>query len=257
MKTLDFQIRLFFTAFLMFSILLFSGRSWALEDQEILRLQRAHDGEPVGDRIAFWAESFLGIPYDQDPLGAYVSRAAIVADDRVDCMYLTFRAVELALSRSPEEALQTALERRFHSRGILKDGKVANYDDRFDYGEDMIASGKWGKDITAAIGPTVRLSGSRGTSHCDVLPRANLPRWADKLKSGDIIFFMTAPEKRVVGEAVGHLCIIRVEGNTAFLVHAGGTKKKGGSVRKVPWTEYVAKMPFIGVKITRFEGDER
>jgi len=68
-----------------------------------------------------------------------------VADERVDCMYLTFRAVELALSYSPEEAVQIALEKRFHSKGVLKDGQIMNYDDRFEYGEDMIESGKWGR----------------------------------------------------------------------------------------------------------------
>ncbi len=254
MKKLDFQKRPLFTAFLLLLLCLLSGQSRAMEEQEILTLQRSRDAEPVGDRIAFWAETFLGIPYDQDPMGAYVSRAAIVADDRVDCMYLTFRAVELALSRSPEEAIQTALDKRFHSRGMLRDGKVSNYDDRFDYGEDMIASGKWGKDITAAVGPTVPLPGSRGTSHWDVLTKSTLPRSAGKLKSGDIVFFMTAPEKRKVGEGVGHMGIIKVERNgQVFLIHAGGTKKKGGMVKKVLWKDYISNMPFIGVKITRFE----
>jgi len=85
-----------------------------------------------------------------------------VTDERVDCMYLTFRAVELALSHSPEEATQIALEKRFHSKGILKDGQVMNYDDRFEYGEDMIESGKWGKDITREVGRMIKIKGSRG-----------------------------------------------------------------------------------------------
>ena len=29
---------------------------------------------PVGDRVAFWAEQFIGTPYDTDPLGDYVRR---------------------------------------------------------------------------------------------------------------------------------------------------------------------------------------
>ena len=105
---------------------------FALTDKEIQKFQSSLMNELVGEKIAFWAEKFVGAPYDKDPMGEYVTRATILADERVDCMYLTFRAVELALSRTPEEAIQIALERRFHSKGILKDGKVVNYEDRFE-----------------------------------------------------------------------------------------------------------------------------
>ena len=64
--------------------------------------------------------------------------------------------MELALSHTPEEAIQIALEKRFHSKGILKDGKVVNYDDRFEYGEDMIESGKWGKEVTLEVGKNLK-----------------------------------------------------------------------------------------------------
>jgi hypothetical protein len=189
-------------------------------------------------------------------MGIYVTRAAVVADDAVDCMYLTFRAVELALSRTPEEANQVALDKRFHTKGVLKDGRVLNYDDRFQYGEDMIQSGKWGREITPQIGRTAKIRGSRSYDFYEVLaPHEVLRR--KKLATGDILFFFKAPEKRVVGEGVGHIGIAKLEGKpgeeAVYLIHAGGTKKAGGKVKKVLLKEYLTAMPFVGVKVTRFE----
>jgi len=69
---------------------------FALTDEEIQKVQPLLKDRPIGEKIAFWAEKFVGTPYDPDLLGEYVSKEVIVADERVDCMYLTFRAVELA-----------------------------------------------------------------------------------------------------------------------------------------------------------------
>ena len=238
-------------------VLLWAQIGRALSDEEILQKQGELQGKPVGERIAFWTESFVGTPYDKDPQGEYVTKATIVADERVDCMYLTFRAVELALSKTPEEAIQIALDKRFQSRGILREGRVINYEDRFDYGEDMIPSGKWGRDVSAEIGRTVRIKGSRGRDFYEILPPREIKRGLDKLKSGDIVFFMTRPEKRKVNEAVGHIGIIKVERNSAleeiYLIHASGSKNKGGLVKKVLLQDYISRMPFVGVIVTRFE----
>lgn len=229
----------------------------AISDEEIQKKQDGLQEKSVGERIAFWAESFVGTPYDEDPQGEYVTKAKIVADERVDCMYLTFRAVELALSKTPEEAIQIALDKRFHSRGILRDGKVTNYEDRFDYGEDMIPSGKWGKNVTGEIGQTIRIKGSRGTDSYEILPPQGITQGMRKLQSGDIFFFMTRPEKRKVNEAVGHIGIIKIEknpvGKEIFLIHAGGSKNKGGAVKKVLLQDYISRMPFAGAIITRIE----
>jgi hypothetical protein len=245
---------LFFLPILLFFSAPFA---WAIPDEEILQKQGELQRKPVGERIAFWTERFVGTPYDEDPQGEYVTKAAIVADERVDCMYLTFRAVELALSRTPEEAIQIALDKRFHSRGILRDGRVINYEDRFDYGDDMIPSGKWGRDITGEMGRTIRIKGSRGRDFYEILPPQEINQGMETLKSGDIFFFMTPPEKRKVNEAVGHIGIIKTETNPAgkeiFLIHAGGSKNKGGSVKKVLLQDYISRMPFVGVKISRFE----
>jgi hypothetical protein len=216
--------------------------------------------KPVGEKIVFWAEKFLGVPYDRDPLGEYVSKATIVSDGRVDCMYLTFRAVELALSHTPEEAIQVALERRFHSKGVLRDGHVINYDDRFQYGEDMIESGKWGKEITSAVGRVVKIKGARGKDFVEVLSSDALMQGMKSLKSGDLVFFAKKPEKREVGEIIGHMGIVEVtevEGSQrskeVFLIHASGTKGKGGAVKKVLLRDYLSRMPFVGIKVTRFQ----
>ena len=239
--------------------LLFLQPCFALTGEEIQKFQTLLGDKPVGERIAFWAKEFIGVPYDKDPLGEYVSKATIVLDERVDCMYLTFRAVELALSHTPEEAVQVALERRFHSKGLLKEGHVVNYDDRFEYGEDMIESGKWGKEITSAVGNTMKIKGSRGKDFVQVLSRDALMQGMKGLESGDLVFFAKKPEKREVGEIIGHIGIIEVregEGNQrskiVFLIHASGTKRKGGVVKRVLLREYLSKMPFVGVKITRF-----
>ena len=238
-------------------VFLYPAFSLGLSDGEIQRLQSSLEGKTTGEKIAFWTDRFVGTPYDKDPQGEYVTRAAIMADDKVDCMYLTFRAVELALSRTPDEAIQIALDKRFRSRGILKDGKVANYEDRFEYGEDMIRSGKWGREIGSEIGRTIQIRGSRGQEFLEILPAAEIKKGIGKLRTGDLIFFIKAPEKRVVGEGVGHIGTVEIEGNGAhkkfYLIHASGTKTKGGVVKKVPLKNYLAKMHFIGVKVTRFD----
>ncbi len=230
----------------------FVGASLVFTEEETQRFQTLLMERPIGERIAFWAEKFVGTPYDQDPLGEYVSKAAIVADDRVDCMYLTFRTVELSISHTPAEAVEVALDKRFHTKGILKGSKVMNYEDRFEYGEDMISSGKWGKEITGDIGNTFRIKGSRGKDFVDILLTNELYRNMQKLRSGDIVFFIKKPVERKVGEIVGHIGILKVEQDQeVYLIHASGTKERGGMVKKVLLKEYVSQMPFIGVKINR------
>jgi cell wall-associated NlpC family hydrolase len=254
------NLKLLMTFFIPLIVLLLFQPCFALTDEEIQRFQTFLKGSPVGERIAFWAEKFVGVPYDMDPLGEYVSKASIVADERVDCMYLTFRAVELALSKTPDEAIQIALEKRFRSKGVLKEGQVINYDDRFEYGEDMIESGKWGKEITSVAGKMTRIKGSRGKDFVEVLLADELVKNRNRLQSGDIIFFATQPEKRKVGEIIGHIGIVKIEKRSTdpgaagvYLIHASGVKGKGGLVKKVLLKDYLSKMPFIGVKITRFE----
>lgn len=224
-----------------------------MDAPDIGRQQAETAAMPVGERIAMWAEGFVGAPYDPDPLGIYVTRKSIVADDAVDCMYHTFRSVELALSKSPEDAETLALDLRFRSRGVIINGTVANYEDRFEYGEDMLFSGKWGRDITSGLAPTVEIEGSRGIKSVNIIPVKNIPDASKKLKSGDIVYFIKPPDTRIVGEIVGHIGIIKREGDDVYLIHASGSKNKGGIVKKVPFLQYTGGMKFIGIMAGRME----
>ncbi|KAF0180304.1 MAG: hypothetical protein FD164_1841 [Nitrospirae bacterium] len=231
-----------------------SASALVMSDAEVASLQGAAAALPAGERIAFWADRFVATPYDPDPVGEYVRRSLIVADDRVDCMYHLFRSVELAFSANPAEAVQVALEKRFHGRGVLKDGFVVNYEDRFAYGEDMVFSGKWGDLISADIGPVSRMKGSRGIPHIEYIPKRGAVVY-EKLRPGDLIFFVHPVHKRTRDEIVGHAGIISIDEQSGGvqLIHAGGLKGKGGAVRKVLLKTYRASMPFAGFMITRFE----
>jgi len=216
-------------------------------------------GRPVGVRIAFWAESFVGTPYDTDPLGAYVRSEKLVCENEVDCMYHVFRSVELATSNTPEQAEERALELRFTTHGRLEGGRVLNYDERFQYGEDMVYSGKWGRDVTAELGATASIPGSRGRDVIIYLPKEELLKAENmaKLMDGDLIFFVKEPARRAVGEVVGHLGIVKMDGGTPCLIHASGSKSTpekqgGGKVKKVGLAAYLQGMRFIGVIVTRF-----
>ncbi len=227
---------------------------------EILLTQARVAQLPLGKRIAYWAGRFIGTPYDPDPLGLYVRTNRIVADEKVDCMYHAFRSVELASTSSPGYAVNAALTFRFTTKGKLADGIVTNYDERFQYGEDMVASGKWGRNITAALGAVKTITGSRGKDTVDILTKNVLLTRAvqGKLQDGDIVYWVKDPNKRVVEEIVAHLSIVHVKNGKPYLIHAAGDKDRkdkpgGGVVKEVPFSSYVSAMRFIGAFVTRFE----
>jgi hypothetical protein len=233
---------------------------FALTDEEIRPTQKTLSVMPVGEKIAFWAEKFVGVPYDPDPLGAYVTRRALVADDRVDCMYLTFRAFELALGLTPEESLDIALDKRFKTRGRVEGGVVLNYEDRFQYGEDMIDSGKWGREVTGDLGPLTFVKGTRGREQVGMLSKETVlslfregRNSRSALRSGDFMFFLKSPQSRIADEMVGHIGIVTQDKEGLFLVHASGKKKKEGVVKKVSLYDYLNSMPFAGVRVSRYE----
>lgn len=238
------------------SIFLLYTYTSAITDSEIASYQREIADKPIGERIALWAERFVGTPYDPDPIGEYVRKEVLINDERVDCMYLSFRALELALSHTPEEAIKVALDKRFETKGILKEGHVQNYDKRFQYGEDMLDSNKWGRDITSKLGQVSYIEGSRGRKKVAIISKEEMLRLLEKrkisLKDGDFIYFVKYPEKRIMAEIVGHIGIIKREGDEVFLIHANGSKNKGGSVKKVLLIEYIKSMPFAGIRVGRF-----
>ncbi len=106
----------------------------------------------------------------------------------------------------------------------------------------------------------IKIKGSRGKDFVEILPPTELLKGVKRLKSGDIVFFVKKPEKRKVGEIIGHIGIIRVEKSQkgggkgeAYLIHASGIKGKGGRVKEVLLKDYLSEMPFIGARITRFQ----
>jgi hypothetical protein len=224
-----------------------------MADDEIAVLQRTVAGWSTGERIAFWAEQFIDIPYDPDPLGEYVRNNVLVDDERVDCMYHAFRSVELASGKDPADSITVALDKRFHGKGVVEDGKVRNYDERFRYGEDMIESGKWGKEITAELGETVMIKGERGRERIAMIRKQDIPNMLGRLQNGDLVFFVKDPKKRVSGEIVGHIGIIKIDAEKTYLVSAFGRKNRGGKVRKILLTEYGREMPFVGIRVSRLE----
>jgi len=235
-------------------------RTAELTADEMLIAQARAAKLPIGRRIAYWAGRFIGTPYDTDPLGLYVRTNRIVADEKADCMYHTFRSVELARSSTPGEAVEKALDLRFITKGKLSDHLVTNYDERFQYGEDMVFSDKWGRNITTDLGAVQQIAGSRGKETVDILPKNTLVLRAvqKKLQDGDIVFWVKDPKKRVVEEIVAHLSIVRVRNNKPYLIHAAGDKDRenrpgGGVVKEVPFADYVRNMRFIGAFVTRFE----
>jgi hypothetical protein len=124
----------------------------------------------------------------------------------------------------------------------------------------MIESGKWGKDITSKVGKTKKIKGSRGRDFVEILSPEALLKGTKNLKSGDILFFIKRPQDRKREEIVGHLGITKVgrnpmndEGREIYLIHASGVKGKEGVVKKLLLKEYLSGMPFVGVKITRFQ----
>jgi hypothetical protein len=230
--------------------------SAAMPNGQIAALQRRMADRPIGERIAFWAETFVGTPYDPDPLGEYVRKSLIVTEDRVDCMYLTFRSVELALSNDPAGAREVALDKRFVTKGRVEEGKVLNYEDRFQYGEDMIDSGKWGAEITSSLGKTDVMSGIRGRKEVVFVAAGNIGRDLNILRSGDIVFFVNRAERMQEGEIVGHIGILKRKGDKVYLIHASGRKNRSGRVKEVLFLKYVDAMPFAGIRVTRFETND-
>jgi cell wall-associated NlpC family hydrolase len=223
-------------------------------DGDMATFQKQAAVMPVGERIAFWAEKFIGTPYDTDPLGEYVRRGMIVADNRVDCMYLTFRAVELAMGRNPADAQVVALRMRFMHRGKVERGKVMNYDDRFQYGEDMLESGKWGKEVTSELGEIRTITTPAG-KEVSLVPAAAVVKANDLFRSGDIVFFVNTPDKIARGIVIGHIGILKKENGGVYLIHASGRKRQGGEVKKVSFRDYLLTMPFAGIRVSRFGTD--
>ena len=209
----------------------------------------------VRENIVKCANGFIGTPYDTNPIGQYVENKDIVYDSEMDCMYFVFRCTEIAKANfNEEESQKIALNLRFKTQGIIgNDGKVQNYDERFDYAEDMVLSTKWGKNVTRKIGKISKIEGSRGIAEFEYVKNSDIK--LEKFKNGDIIFWVKPFEKRVVGEIIGHLGFVEDDEGSVYFVHASGIKNKkkhSDGVTKILLKEYLEKTKFIGVAVKRF-----
>ena len=229
----------------------------------------------IGMRIDKYARRFLGTPYDKIKIGAYVANKTIIYDREVDCMYLVFRVLELALADGDDgRAVQIALKNRFRTYGKLdKNSKVINYDERYEYSEDVIASGKFGKSIFTD-NEMQKTDGDRMYKHWYQLPIKDVinnekifnkennqngkeERILDRIKTGDIIFFIRKKEIRVVNEIVAHLGIVeRMKNGDVYVIHASGKKDPNNideGVVRVKLGEYLKNKldKFSGIYITR------
>jgi len=74
-KTINHFLLIKFALFIF--VLLWAQLSQVLSDEEIRQKQGELQEKPVGERIAFWTERFVGSPYDEDPYGAFVILRAI------------------------------------------------------------------------------------------------------------------------------------------------------------------------------------
>lgn len=222
----------------------------AFTEKDIPRLLATVSHLQVTDKIVFWARQFIGTPYDPDPSGSYVTKKVVVFDEQVNSMYLVCRVVELALSSTPHEAIDIALEKRFFTVGVLKNNEVQNYNERYKYPMDMILSRKWGRDVTEELGSTVYIEPSRIWDKQKILPKKYTYKWIGKLKNGDLMFFVKDEKKRRKGEVIGNMGIVDKSKRGVYVIYA--KEGKNGGVVAEGLSNYLKSSDFIGVKVTRF-----
>jgi len=219
----------------------------------IFFVNSAFSNSIIGEKITQCANKFIGTPYDTNPIGEYVFRNVITYDEKVDCMYFVFRCTEIALSNKEISSEQIALSQRFKTHGIISNGVVVNYQDRFAYADDMILSQKWGVDVSRKVGRISQIEGTRGVSFFNFVAKNDVN--LRNFQNGDIIFFVKSKNNRIIDEVIGHLGFIEIENGNVYLIHASGLKKTetNGSVQKVLLANFLQKTKFIGVVVKRFE----
>lgn len=241
----------------------------AVEDS----LLSAEQGLPAGVRMGLWARRFLaadGVRYLFGPSpDGYVAERALVRDHRQDCISLLYRCGELARARDHRDAVAVALGTRFAGADpesvVDAEGRV-DYENpsHLDFSLDMIRSGHWGREVTAAVGAAV--PDTVGTSRYPAGSFAYVPKVrldAAALREGDVVWFVLDPGvasarklRDQYGLVIGHVGLVIVEDGRPWLVHAAVSGLsgwyEGGTVVKVPLTEYLGRVEkFAGVMVTR------
>nr|MEE4268209.1 alpha/beta hydrolase [Candidatus Krumholzibacteria bacterium] len=227
----------------------------------------------TGQQVGFWARHFLDQGGQAYCFGlaeeGYVTRGYLWDDRAFDCISFLYRCTELARARDNDEALAWALRTRFSGADpdsvVDAQGRV-DYDrpEHLDFSLDMIRSGIWGRDITAQLVGVV--TDTVGTSRYPAgsfqyVDAESLD--VDELREGDVVWMVLSPWhkdgamlRQDYGLVIGHVGIVLVEGDQAYLCHAAskplpGLYEKTGLV-KVPLPEYLARVgKFAGVMVTR------
>ena len=73
-KKIEMKLKLILANFIFFSSLTLSHTVLGLTDLDVQRWQGLLTDKPIGERIAFWGEKFMGTPYDKDPFGRICSK---------------------------------------------------------------------------------------------------------------------------------------------------------------------------------------
>jgi hypothetical protein len=231
----------------------------------------------IGDRIASWASFFLerneAVYVFGDAPGGYVHEGRLIDDRATDCVLFSSRVVELATSDSPEEAVDRALSLRFPGcpldEILAEHGVDFAHPSRLRYGEDMIASGGYGADVTSTVGELSLDPGTGRARHGAIaFVRSNAVR-TGALRNGDLAFFVLDPEhggaRRVreeTGATIGHMGIVRTPaGRETQLVHAAlralPGEYEGNRIVTVALETYLARVDrFSGMIVTRLDDGE-
>ena len=232
---------------------------------------------PVGERIARWAELFVGRTdnvYCFGPkAGCYVGDSLLVQDYKLDCVSLFYRCSELARSVSPRDAVLLALTTRFahgQAADVVRPSGAVDYDNpaHLDYSEDFAATGLWGRDVTHDVG--IDTADALGTNRYPAGTRRFIPKGKirfDRLRDGDLLLFVLDEKndkarklRQDYGLLVGHQAIVRIDKGTVYQIHAAQSDLTGvytgNHVVKVPLRTYLGRMEkFKGIMVLRIDTD--
>ena len=205
--------------------------------------------------------------------GGYVTEGRLLTGGNDDCVSFRYRCTELARAQTKRENYSWALRTRFAGAAIGSivgpDGRV-DYDspEHLDFSLDMIRSGIWGRDVSAAVGEVQ--ADAIGTSRYPAgsfswIPAEKLDQ--ARLKQGDIVWFVLNPENKKArklrdeyGLVVGHIGVMAKCGNDdqLCLLHAASSdlsgQYEGGQVVSVDLSIYLERVErYAGVFVTRLE----
>ena len=228
---------------------------WTIDDLNELLLKAAVAGS-AGERIAFLAGHFLGIPYLENTLvgGTNTDEVLVVNLAGVDCYTLIDYIEAMRLSASFDDFMEFLKKIRYRGGIVSFSDRNHFFTDWREFNGEFVedATGKIGLQETRTVRKVLNLreDGSFfvpgiGPVERDVrfIPSSSLDdQVIDRMNTGDYIGIYSDYE----GLDVTHVGILIRQGNSVFLRHASST----GGNRKVvdqDFIEYVKNKPGIVV----------